>query len=625
MTMKTWIKQNIQLLCTLFCAIFIGIGLIFQQSNTQLAAICFIIGFIIGGWQAAYEGIYELLVERHLSVDILMILAAIGAGLIGYWLEGALLIFIFSLSGTLEHLTMRKSRQTIEALLSLAPQVVRVDKNGKIIETPIENVVVGSRIHVRKGDIIPLDGILLSEQAFINEASITGESFPINKMMNDKLISGTLNSGEPFYMESQATYTDSYFNRIVEMVKTAQDTQSATDKSVNYIENTYVKVVLIIVPLFILITATLLNWGWMHAFYRGMVLLTVASPCALVASASPANLSALSRAAKNGILMKGSDTFDVLKQVDCICFDKTGTLTMGQPSVVSSHIEPWVDAEQFAKIVVSAEQHSTHPIALALFKHLHTHALDDVLVEDITGKGLQVTQQQNIWKIGKYDFAMSHSSVNETIQQEITDLQAKGHTLIFVSCNQQFAGYFALSDVIKPQAREMIAELKQLGITAIMLTGDQEKTARYVAKQVGIETIKANCLPADKLNYLKSLQEQGKTVAMVGDGINDAPALALANIGIAMGSGTDVAIETADIILIKDNLDTLPFLFTLTQKMHRIVNINLIFSLSVIVLLILANVLQMINLPLGVVGHEGSTILVILNGLRLLNFKSNKL
>ncbi|MBD3949376.1 heavy metal translocating P-type ATPase [Tuanshanicoccus lijuaniae] len=622
--MKSWIKQNIQLLCTISCAIFIVIGLILQGNNPSLAAICFILGFVIGGWQAAYEGIYELIIERHLSVDILMILAAIGAGIIGYWLEGALLIFIFSLSGTLEYLTMRKSRQTIEALLSLAPQVVRVEQSGHIVEVPIEDVAVGSRIHVRKGDIVPLDGILLSDEAYINEASITGESFPIDKVMHDKLISGTLNSGEPFYMENQATYADSYFNRIVKMVKTAQENQSATDKSVNRIENTYVKTVLVAVPLFIIFSASVLHWGWTHAFYRGMVLLTVASPCALVASASPANLSALSRAAKNGILMKGSDTFDALKRVDAICFDKTGTLTVGQPSVVTSHIAPEVDKQLLSQIVVSAEQHSTHPIALALLNHLDASALSDVTIEDMTGKGIQIIQHSDIWKIGKYDFALEHSAVDNTILQAITDLQSKGHTLIFVSRNQQFAGYFALSDVIKPQAREMIAELKKLGITSIMLTGDQEKTARYVAEQVGIDTIKANCLPADKLDYLQQLQEQGKTVAMVGDGINDAPALALANIGIAMGSGTDVAIETSDIILMKDDLEQLPFLFHLTQRMHGIVNINLIFSLSIIVLLILANVFQYINLPLGVVGHEGSTILVILNGLRLLSFRHNK-
>lgn len=615
------LKQNKEILSTIFCLVFILTGLLVQsQGHGVIATLAFILGFIIGGWQSFYEGYYELVHEHHLSVDVLMVLAAIGAGLIGYWMEGALLIFIFSLSETLEHLTMERSKKTIEQLMSVTPDTIHVLVDNQFVEKNVEEVKVGQILQIRKGEVVPLDGCLIDSHASLNEASMTGESFPVSKSQNDDIISGTLNAGNIFKMKVTHDLKNSYFNKIVTMVEEAQSRQGKTDRFVTRIEDTYVKIVLIAVPLFILITYLWVGWSWQHAFYRGMVLLTVASPCALVASASPANLSAISRGAKKGILVKGGDTFDAIELLDTIVFDKTGTLTVGKPYVQAAVFLEQDLTSTIQSLVYTAELTSTHPIATALIDYLKGSKQVQAKIEDVTGKGFELVYQNQSYRIGKLDFVTDTNLIESHLLNQIKDYQSQGKTLIYVSKNTQLIAYFVLEDAIKKNVGQTIKKLNQQGIQTVMLTGDQEATATYVADQIGIQTVIANCLPEDKLNFIQSLKEKGKVVAMTGDGINDAPALALADIGIAMGEGTDVAIETSDVVLVKEDLTLLPFLVGITKKMSGIIKFNLFFSISVIILLIFANVFQVINLPLGVVGHEGSTILVILNGLRLLTF-----
>lgn len=618
------IKQNKEILSTVLCLVFILLGLALNANgHTTAGSISFILGFFIGGWQSMLEGYRELVYDRHLSVDILMVLAAIGAGIIGYWLEGALLIFIFSLSETLEHLTMEKSKKTIEQLLSVTPDTIQVLVDGHFVDQEVSKVPVGATIQIRKGEVVPLDGKLLDPQALINEASMTGESFPVNKNKGDAIISGTLNAGNVFSMEVSQDLENSYFNKIVSMVQEAQSRQGKTDRLVTRIEDTYVKIVLITVPIFILLAPSIFGWSWQDAFYRGMVLLTVVSPCALVASASPANLSAISRGAKKGILVKGGDTFDAIEHLTTVVFDKTGTLTLGQPSVQEAvYMDP--DQKDFIdQLVYSAELTSTHPLATALIDYLNGTPQLDAKIEDVTGKGFEVDYQGQRYKIGKLQFVTSEDQLTPALSQQIHTHQSQGQTLVYVSKDDQVIAYYVLADAIKEHVKETIAQLHQARIETVMLTGDQEATARYVADTIGIDQVLSNCLPEDKLRFIEDLKAKGKVVAMSGDGINDAPALALADIGIAMGQGTDVAIETSDVVLVKDDLRLLPFLVGLTKKMSGIIKFNLVFSIAVIVFLIFANVFQVINLPLGVVGHEGSTILVILNGLRLLGYKQD--
>lgn len=622
MTLTQQFKQNSHIITTSVCLVFILLGILLLQTGQGWAPILFISAFVIGGYQSAKEGLTELFVYKHLSVDLLMILAAIGSGLIGYWMEGALLIFIFSLSSTLEELAMEKSKNAIAALMHMTPPTARkIEENGDITVLDTAAIRIGDLLQVRKGDTVPLDATLISQQSIFDESMITGEPLPAEKMVGAAVIGGTINQGPTVTVQVTAEKGDALFDKIVQMVENAQESKSKTATFIENMEDTYVKVVLVVVPLFILFAHFVLGWDWLTAFYRGMILLTIASPCALVASSSPATLSAISRAARKGMIIKGGDIADNIANLEAIVFDKTGTLTIGKPEVVGA---TYLGDEELIKQVVQAvEKQSSHPIAQALLTYTAgSSAIALQSLEDVTGKGLVAGYEGDSWKIGKAGFVVDSlvRPLSASLLAQIDEAESTGKTLVYVSQNDVLAAIFMVEDSLKPESKQLIAQLKEMGVTPILLTGDQEKTARYVASQVGIDRVIANCLPTDKAAVIQKLQTEFASVGMVGDGINDAPALAQANVSYAMGSGTDIAMESADIVLMED-LTRIPYSIRLSKKMRGIIKQNIIFALSVIALLIISNLFQSINLPLGVVGHEGSTILVILNGLRLLYFK----
>ncbi|HFI0113466.1 TPA: heavy metal translocating P-type ATPase [Streptococcus suis] len=622
MTLIANLRKHTHILTTSLCLLFILVGILLLQTGQGWAPILFILAFVIGGYQSAKEGLTELIFDKHLSVDLLMILAAIGSGLIGYWMEGALLIFIFSLSSTLEELAMEKSKNAIAALMNMTPPTARkIEENGDITVLDTAAIRIGDLLQVRKGDTVPLDATLISEQSIFDESMITGEPLPAEKAAGDAVIGGTINQGPTVTVQVTAEKGDALFDKIVQMVENAQESKSKTATFIENMEDTYVKVVLVVVPLFILFAHFALDWDWLTAFYRGMILLTIASPCALVASSSPATLSAISRAARKGMIIKGGDIADKIANLEAIVFDKTGTLTIGKPEVVGA---TYLGDEELIKQVVQAvEKQSSHPIAQALMNYTaDSSAIALQSLEDVTGKGLVAGYEGDSWKIGKAGFVVDSlvSPLSADLLAQIDEAESTGKTLVYVSQNDVLAAIFMVEDSLKPESKQLIAQLKEMGVTPILLTGDQEKTARYVASQVGIDRVIANCLPTDKASVIKELQTEFASVGMVGDGINDAPALAQAHVSYAMGSGTDIAMESADIVLMED-LTRIPYSIRLSKKMRSIIKQNIIFALSVIVLLIISNLFQSINLPIGVVGHEGSTILVILNGLRLLYFK----
>ncbi|HEM3492658.1 TPA: heavy metal translocating P-type ATPase [Streptococcus suis] len=622
MTLVTNLKQYSHIITTALCLALILMGILLLQTGQGWAPIFFISAFVIGGYQSAKEGISELIFDKHLSVDLLMILAAIGSGLIGYWMEGALLIFIFSLSSTLEELAMEKSKNAIAALMNMTPPTARkIEENGDITVLDTAAIRIGDLLQVRKGDTVPLDATLINPQSIFDESMITGEPLPAEKAAGAAVIGGTINQGSTVTVQVTAEKGDALFDKIVQMVENAQESKSKTATFIENMEDTYVKVVLVVVPLFILFAHFALGWDWLTAFYRGMILLTIASPCALVASSSPATLSAISRAARKGMIIKGGDIADKIANLEAIVFDKTGTLTIGKPEVVGA---TYLGDEKLIKQVVQAvEKQSSHPIAQALMTYTADNsAIALQSLEDVTGKGLVAGYEGDSWKIGKVGFVVDSlvSPLSADLLAQIDEAESTGKTLVYVSQNDVLAAIFMVEDSLKPESKQLIAQLKEMGVTPILLTGDQEKTARYVASQVGIDRVIANCLPTDKAAVIQKLQTEFASVGMVGDGINDAPALAQANVSYAMGSGTDIAMESADIVLMED-LTRIPYSIRLSKKMRSIIKQNIIFALSVIALLIISNLFQSINLPLGVVGHEGSTILVILNGLRLLYFK----
>lgn len=624
--MVQWVKDNIEMSLTIISGILIVIGFVLNSQGIGLAVPLFIIAFIIGGYYSFLNAWNDLIKEKKLNVDVLMILAAIGASIIGYWMEGALLIFIFSLAESLEAMSLAKTSEAISTLLKVTPEVARkYQADGSITEVSTTHLKIGDRLQVRKGEAIPIDGQLENEAAVINEAAITGEPLAITKNKGDEVIGGTINEEAAFDMIVTVEDQDTLFSKIIRMVEEAQDSPSKTDSIIQKIENTYVKIVLIAVPLFIVLMPLIFNWSWEESFYRGMVLLTVASPCALVASVAPANLSTISRSAKNGILFKGGEVIDYTTDIKAVVFDKTGTLTEGKPEVVDHFYHHEAEKDLIDQLVVSAESSSTHPIATAFlnaFPEIETIALDNL--EDITGKGFKFHYLNEVWKVGNRKFALGKENdtvISASENERVEQMEAEGKTIIFVSKNEKFQAFYALADQLKPDAKETIALLHQLGVETVMLTGDEERTARYIAQKLDVDEIQANLLPQEKASIIKDLREKYGAIAMVGDGINDAPALATADVGFAVGSGTDVAMETADVVLIQDDLLQIPFSLGIAKRTRKIVMQNIVFSISVIILLILTNLLQIINLPIGVIGHEGSTILVILNSLRLLRYR----
>ncbi|XQY93209.1 heavy metal translocating P-type ATPase [Metabacillus sp. HB246100] len=614
--------EHIELVNAIISGVLILLGWMFNHQGNEVISIpLFILAFLIGGYAKAKEGIEETIAEKKLNVELLMIFAAIGSAIIGYWAEGAILIFIFALSGALETYTMNKSQREIYALMSLQPEEAVLLVNGKETKVQVEALTIGDTIVVKPGERVPADGVILTGKTNIDQAAITGESMPIEKNEHDEVFAGTVNGNGSITIKVTKKSTETMFHKIVELVQSAQSEKSPSQQFIEKFEGTYVKAVLALVAIMMVLPHFALGWSWNETIYRALVLMVVASPCALVASIMPATLSAISNGAKNGLLFKGGIHLEQLSKTKAVVFDKTGTLTKGEPTVTDMIVAETINENEFLAAVITIENQSTHPLAKAIVKNLKIKLpkieVNMLSVDEKTGFGVGASLNGVEWKIGKADFVGSENAKN--FKEGMSEALAKeGKTIVYVMRDNKIVGLIALKDVVRQEAKEAIRLLKANGIKTVMLTGDSKATAEAIAQELEIDEFKAECLPEDKVVELKSLKKELGTVTMIGDGINDAPALAISDVGIAMGEGTDVALETADIVLMKNELSKLTNAVKLSHKMNRIIKQNIIFSMSVIVLLICSNFFQVLDLPLGVIGHEGSTILVILNGLRLL-------
>lgn len=616
------LKPHLELIAALTSGVFILLGWILEKTEFhQLAIILYLFAFMIGGFAKAKEGIEDTIENRELNVEMLMIFAAIGSAIIGYWTEGAILIFIFSLSGALETYTMNKSQREISALMELQPEEATVIRNGQQQRLHISKLLVGDHILIKPGERIPVDGNIIQGHTMVDQAAITGEAIPVSKTIQDEVFAGTVNVKGSITIEMTKPSTETLFQKIIDLVQSAQSEKSPSQLFIEKFEGTYVKFVLIAVGLMMFLPHFLFNWSWTETFYRAMILLVVASPCALVASIMPATLSAISNGARHGILFKGGVHIERLSNVLAIAFDKTGTLTKGKPEVTDVIVRDGLSIEELLFITASIENHSTHPLAQSIVNYakenLHLKIEHPKGIEDIAGFGVQGEINGETWKIGKADFVGKeeaesfHNGISQTLAEQ-------GKTIVFVRDKNEIAGLIALKDVVRDETSMAIEKLKTLGIHTIMLTGDSNQTARVIAKESHVEGYISDCLPETKVEMMKELLIKYGDVAMVGDGINDAPALATSSVGIAMGEGTDVALETADVVLMKNDLTKIAEAIKLSKRMNRIIKQNVVFSIIVIMALICSNFLQIVDLPFGVIGHEGSTILVILNGLRLL-------
>ncbi|HHU19786.1 MAG TPA: heavy metal translocating P-type ATPase [Bacilli bacterium] len=579
--------------------------------NSPYSRFAFYIAIFFLGFFAAKNALVDTIQSKSPNVDLLMILSAIGAMLINYESEGATLLLIFAGAEVLEDYASNKSTSAISELMAQVPTVAQVLKpNGDVVEVPTDDLAIGDLVIVSKGAQIPIDG-KTDRHSMISEAALTGESVPVEKKADENVFAGTINEGNAFHLTVTKLSHDTVFSNIIRMVEEAQNRPSKVSKFIDRIESKYVMTALIVVPIFIAILYYFIDLDFQEAFYRGMVLLTVASPCALVASATPATLSAISNGARNGVLFKGGAAMEALSSMDILYSDKTGTLTFGEFQVIDHEMDP-----EILKEVVYIEQQSTHPIADAIvsgFKEMNLDSVDHrEPVEEIAGSGIK-----------KGEIIVGKPSIFDTYNDP-HNYRAKitaGYTTVFVGTSDQIVGYFTLADQIRDESAEAVAGFQAESIKVSLITGDNERVAKKVANEVNVDDYYANCLPEDKIKFVQNNQANNQVVGMIGDGINDAPALANADIGIAMGSGSSVAMESADVIIVKNNLAKLFYSFKLSQKLNTVIMQNVIFSIAVIVSLIGLNIVGWLGLPLGVVFHEGSTILVILNGLRLLRQK----
>ncbi len=613
-----------------------------------LERILYVLAYISGGFFGAWEGLRALR-RLELNIDFLMVVAALGAAAIGEWAEGATLLFLFSLSNTLQGYALGRSRKAIRALMDLRPAEALVRRDGREELVPVEALRVGDVVIVKPGERIPIDGQVLSGFTAVDQSTITGESMPVDKEPGDQVFAGTLNTTGVIEVEVTRPATDTTLAKIIQMVEQAQARKAPTQRFLEAFEPKYAAGVILGVLLFLAVSTLGGHQPFDSAFYRAMTLLVVASPCALVISTPAAILSAIANAARRGILFKGGAYLEQAATLEAIALDKTGTLTVGRPRVTdvvpAAEVlgEAWFDPqlaaelqpkgydvpvrctrEELLGVAASAERYSEHPLAAAIVEAAHQAnvPLDEVTeTQAVPGQGVLARVDGREVRIGNWRFFEAARQIwPMPLQVLARQLEQEGKTVVFVSRENRPLGLIALADMVRPDAAPALAALRALGIRRIvMLTGDSHRVAEAVARQLDILEVYAELLPHQKVEIVERLAAQAP-VAMVGDGVNDAPAMAVSHVGIAMGgAGTDVALETADVVLMADDLKRLPTLIRLARRARRIVWQNIAFSLAVIVVLVLSVFLFDLPLPLGVVGHEGSTLVVVFNGLRLLS------
>ena len=597
--------------------VFIILGFIFQtneSSEVWYVALFFGLSFLIGGFAKAKEGVLETIENKSLNVEILMILAALGAFIVGDYSEGAILILIFSISGVLESYATSKSEKELTGLLKLAPETALLLKNNEEIEIEVSKLSVGDQVIVKVGQQIPVDGKIIKGSTSLNQAAITGEFVPVARTVGEEVYAGSLNIESTIIVETIKDPKDSVVQKIIDFVSDAQENKTKSQSFIDKFEKYYVYIVIILAIAFMLVPPTFGWWTWEYAFNRGIIVLVVGSPCALVASITPAMLSALSNGARHRILIKGGTPLEKMIGLKAVVMDKTGTITTGVPRVVRIETIDSVDRNHTLSILYTLEKQSDHPLAKAIADHLSKEIdILDIETNEISGRGMESTIDDKSWQIGRFDH-----TIHPSLQEKLDRCNSLGHSNVPIILNGEMVGFVALMDTIRENATSVVKTLKSMNIVPVLLTGDHKYTAFSIANEVGIDRFEADCFPEDKVARIQSLQKELGKVMMIGDGINDAPALAIADISVAMGTGMDVSLETADIIFMNDKLENLPKMINLAKRTRRITLQNIIFSTSVIALLMISNVLGLIELPTGVIAHEGSTILVILNSLRLL-------
>ena len=633
-------------------AAFTGLCLLFTVAGwyagwgTTLSNVCYLLAYLTGGTFGVLASIQSLR-QWTIDVDLLMVLAALGAAYVGAPLEGATLLFLFSFSNVLQEYAIDRTRRAIHSLMKLRPEKALTRRNGETVLLPVEELVVGDIVLVRPGEAIPLDSEIVEGSSAIDQASVTGESMPVHKKAGDLVFAGTINQSGGLEIRVAKLAKDSTIEKLIHMVEEAQSEKAETQRFLDRAEQWYACGV-IAFTLSLIFGPSVLphlfpqfidHLPFDQIFYRAMTVMVVASPCALIISTPASILSAIGGAARRGVLFKGGAHLERTANVEVVAFDKTGTLTEGKPRItdtvvngILSHLDGGAQSGAFELLQLAAavEFKSEHPLARAIVEEAERRGLalpNCTDFQSVSGHGATgvVAERRIVVGSPRYFENLRFTRCEKTLR-EIETLQNEGKTCVLVGELDgeigRILGGIAIADVLRESASAVVAQLKAIGVKrVVMLTGDNHRVAAAIGKLAGVDEVHADLLPEDKVRVIKELKKIGP-VAMIGDGVNDAPALALANVGIAMGAaGTDVAMETADVVLMSNDLHNVAFAISIARKARRVIWQNLIFALSVIVVLIISALGFNMALPFGVVGHEGSTVIVCLNGLRLLAFR----
>ena len=634
-----------ELLFAILCGSFLLIGFLiekFTNLNEWYSLSSYIISYFFGGFFITIEAAKKI-AKGGFDIDFLMIAAAIGAAYIGSWAEGALLLFLFSLGHALEHYAMNKAKKSIEALNKLSPKTALIKKNGKLTEIAIDDLKIKDVIVVKPNSKIAADGVIISGSSSIDQAPITGESMPVDKTYiehTDNLpefknikkkhivFTGSINGDGSLEVLVLKLSKDSTVARLIKMVSEVETQKSPTQRITKKFEKWYVPIVILLV--FLLCFAYLIiDESFNTSLYRAITVLVAASPCALAISTPSAVLSGIARAAQKGVLIKGGKALEDLGEITTIAFDKTVTITEGKPKLTNVIPINNYNEIEFVTLVLEVESLSNHPLAKAIVNDIITKyniepQNNATNVNAIQGKGIEALYNSNKVLIGNVNLMESAGiKVEEAVISKMQNLLSLGQTVMIVAVKNEIIGLISVMDLPRETAENTLKQLKEIGIKhMIMLTGDHQNVGDAIAKQIGLTEAKGNLLPEDKVSEIKKLIKQFNKIAMVGDGVNDAPAMALSTVSVAMGAaGSDVALETADVALMSDKIENLPFLIGLSRQSKRTIKQNIFISLGVVALLVPVTILGLTNIGLAVAFHEGSTIVVVLNALRLLRYK----
>lgn len=615
-------KENV---LTVISFVFLVIGIIasltYEESH-PLAIGLFIVSIAVGGFDLFKGGLVNLS-RFYFDMKTLMTIAIIGAVIIGEWREGAVVVFLFAVSEVLEAYSMNKARQSISQLIDIAPPTATIRKNGKLIEVDTDFIQINDVLIVKPGQKIAMDGVVLKGTSAVNQASITGESVPVTKSIDDEVFAGTLNEEGSLEVKVTKRVEDTTIAKIIHLVEEAQAEKAPSQKFVDKFAKYYTPAIIMIAVL-VAIVPPLFGADWQTWIYQGLAVLVVGCPCALVVSTPVAIVTAIGNAAKQGVLIKGGIHLEEIGRLQAIAFDKTGTLTKGYPEV--THVEADVPKE-FIQKVMSIETYSQHPLAQAIVKYgakEHIHQVEIEQFQSVTGKGAEGLVDGTKWAVGSVSWISSISAISNEVITKIEQLQMEGNTVMLASADGVYQGFIAVADPIRTTSKNVLEKLKKAGIQhTVMLTGDDKRTANAIAVKLGMTDVEAGLMPEQKLSAIKALKEKYGTVAMVGDGVNDSPALAAATVGIAMGgAGTDAALETADVALMADDLEKLPYTIRLSRKALHIIKENIMFALGLKIIALLLIIPGWLTLWIAIFADMGATLLVVLNSLRLL--KINK-